>query len=451
MRAAAPSGPWLAALVALLAAVALTGSLAVTHRAAVAEQRQRAAMGALQDFGALLSKMGAPAGSAATDAAYLEAWLAVFQGRPGQAAGLEAACRGETPGAGLRWIRVAGAPPAGHAALGEAAAEPLPRLGPNVVRLALPAGSLCPRAVEVVAVRDRVGAAEVIVGRMVDRPGRAWGLAALGVAGMGALLLAIGVASAAWARHRLLAAVRRVNATLERAAVGDFDHPVPEADVAGELRLLAQQVNRTLERLKELLVWLRDTSDQLAHDFRTPLARAQARLERFAGAGDPALVAEAARDLAALTARMNDALSLRDGEAWAFETVRLDAICAAAADLYQPLAEAREVRIETDLAPAAALGVESLLQRAVANLVDNAIKYSPDGGTVRVRAGSGDGRAVVSVTDEGPGLEATAAAESRPGDSHRMGLGFVRAIVRRHGGQLEIDSGPGGSTVTIRI
>lgn len=451
MRPAAPGGSWLAALIALLATAALLGSLAVTHRAAVAEQRQRAAMGALQDFGALLSKMGVQVGSAPTDAAYLEAWLAAFQTRPGQGADLAAACRGETPGAGLRWIRVEGAPPAGHAALGEAAPEALPGLGPNVVRLALPAGALCPRPVEVVAVRDRVGAAEVIIGRMVDRPGRAWGRAALAVAAMGALLLAIGLASAAWARHRLLAAVRRVNATLERAALGDFDQPVPEADVTGELRLLAQQVNRTLERLKELLVWLRDTSDQLAHDFRTPLARAQARLERFLGDGDPAQVAEAARDLSALTARMNDALSLRDGEAWVFDTVRLDGICAAAAELYQPLAEARQVRIETALAPAEALGVESLLQRAVANLVDNAVKYSPDGGVVRVRAGSEAGRAVVSVSDEGPGLAATAAAGARPADSHRMGLGFVQAIVRRHGGRLDIDSGPAGATVTLRI
>ena len=100
-----------------------------------------------------------------------------------------------------------------------------------------------------------------------------------------------------------------------------------------ELRDLTQHVNTTLDRLKELLGWLRDSSDQLAHDFRTPLARAAARLDGIADADDASerarLIGEARGDIEVLTRAMKEALSLRDGEAWMFESVRLDELAAA--------------------------------------------------------------------------------------------------------------------------
>jgi len=86
----------------------------------------------------------------------------------------------------------------------------------------------------------------------------------------------------------------------------------------------------------------------------------------------------------------------------------------------------------------------------VANLVDNAVKYSPDGGVVRIKAVTQGDQAVVEIADQGPGMEATAAGDVDV-DSHRMGLAFVRAIVRRHGGELEISSGPQGSTVKMKV
>ena len=76
-----------------------------------------------------------------------------------------------------------------------------------------------------------------------------------------------------------------VSQALDRAAVGDFSVRAPEVGVAPELTELTVQANRTLDRLEELLSWLRDSADQLAHDFRTPLARATARMERLAETG----------------------------------------------------------------------------------------------------------------------------------------------------------------------
>ena len=136
---------------------------------------------------------------------------------------------------------------------------------------------------------------------------------------------------------------------------------------------------------------------------------------------------------------------------WAFESVRLDQVCAAAVELYEPIGEARDIRFETELTQAETLGVASLLQRAVANLVDNAVKYSPDGGVVRLKSSMEGEVAVVSISDQGPGMAATQTEGPLDGDSHRMGLAFVRAIVRRHGGELDINTGPAGSTVTMRV
>ena len=454
----------LAALMAVMAALALTGSLVVTRQAVRMDQREKAALAALQDYGAMLAKLGETPGqtAAAGDVVFLSAWLSAFQGGPGQAAALEQACARGRGGAGVRLITAEGVAPAGVVKLGQVRRQPLERLGPNVFLLDLPAGVVCPaRAVEVVAVIDEVGPMQVIVGRVVERPGTAWGWAVVAVLGAGGVILISGLTAATFARRRLTAAVAQVNLALDRAAVGDFSRRAPETAVSPELAELAAQVNRTLDRLQELLAWLRDTSDQLAHDFRTPLARAAARLDRLADAGDEQmrlrLAAEAREDLRMLTAAMDEAVSLRDGEAWVFETVRLDEICAAAAELYQPLAEARDVRIATELAPTEVLGVRSLLQRAVANLVDNAVKFAPDGSEVVIRAGDDEGRPGFSVADRGPGVD-PAVLDGPPRkrgahepESHGMGLPFVRAIVHRHGGRLSIaDRGP-GALISVRF
>jgi signal transduction histidine kinase len=150
---------------------------------------------------------------------------------------------------------------------------------------------------------------------------------------------------------------------------------------------------------------------------------------------------------------MNEAMALRDGEAWLFESVRLDILAAAAVELYQPIAELCGIEIVAQGEPVSVLGVRSLLQRAVANLVDNAVKFSPDGGHIRIRAGhDGEGPAL-SVSDQGPGITAggASAAPAAWSDSHGMGLAFVRAILRRHGGRMTIDDARPGAIVTARF
>jgi signal transduction histidine kinase len=248
-----------------------------------------------------------------------------------------------------------------------------------------------------------------------------------------------------------------VSEVLDRAGMGDFSRRAPDVSVVSELSELSGQVNRTLDRLEELLSWLRDSADQLAHDFRTPLARASARLEPMTVAEDPAerarLGAEARRDLADITRAMTEAMALRDGEAWLFESVRLDVLAEAAVELYQPIADLRDIVIVAEGEPVSVLGVRSLLQRAVANLVDNAVKFSPDGGRVVIHAWAAEDGPALSVADQGPGMPAGGPpAKAASGqDSHGMGLTFVRAILRRHGGRMTIDDAEPGAVVTARF
>ncbi len=455
----------LAAAMGVLAALALSGSLLITGAAVRMDQREKAALAALDDYGAMVSKLGSEASLSAdqlteADAAWLSAWLSAFQDGPARGARtLEETCRTGRGGAGVRFIRAPVGKPAGLAALETARGERAGRLGEDVHVVRLGPGDLCPsRAVEVVVVRRAFGALDIAVGRVVDRSGDAWGRAVAAVIGTGLLLLVIGLAAAAVARRRLTAAVAEVNRALDRAAVGDFSLRAPETALAPELTELTGQVNRTLDRLDELLSWLRDSADQLAHDFRTPLARASVRLDRLrATATTPEarkLIDEARSDLAQISRSMNEAMALRDGEAWAFESVRLDELAAQAAELYQPLADERGVAIRVGSEPVAVLGVRSLLQRAVTNLVDNAVKYSPEGGVVTLTVVLRDGSARLSVADQGPGFAPGQRSEPDGGEareSHGMGLAFVRAILKRHGATMTVDDAGPGAVVTAHF
>lgn len=452
----------LSAALAVAAAVVLAGSLVWTGRAVRMDQREEAALAALDDYGAMVQKLGAESTLSAdrlteADAAYLSAWLAAFQSGPARDAGsLEATCRTGQGGAGVRFIRAPVGKPAGLAALETARATRLPELGDDLYVMRLAKGELCAsRAVEVVVVRRSAGSLQIVVGRVVDRSGDAWGRAVLTIGLFAALLLGMGLAGAVFARQRLAGALAALSHSLDRAAVGDFSARAPEVGVAPELTELTVQVNRTLDRLEELLAWLRDSADQLAHDFRTPLARATARLARMAEVADPdardRLTREAEEDLRQTSRAMTEAMSLRDGESWVFETIRLDELAEAAAALYEPLAEARGVAIVAEGEPIGVLGVRSLLQRAAANLVDNALKFSPDGGRITIRAATSPGGAVLSVRDQGPGFGPHAAPSPDAADSHGMGLPYVRAIMRRHGGRMTIDDAAPGAIVSLHF
>jgi len=132
-----------------------------------------------------------------------------------------------------------------------------------------------------------------------------------------------------------------------------------------------------------------------------------------------------------------------------------------ACDLFQPLAEDKGLAIKTKVPPQCLLsGDKSKLQRVVTNLLDNAIKYTPSGGTVTVSAGEGEKEVIISIHDTGRGIAANniprifdrfyRADKSRSEPGTGLGLSLVLAIVQAHGGDIEVNSSPGaGSTFTV--
>ena len=448
----------LSVAVGLLAAVALSGSLVVTGMAVRAEQRKQAALAALADYAAMAAKLGdAGLGEGSVteaDAAYFSTWLAAFQEGPSATQSevtLEETCRTGRGGAGVRFIRGPVGKPAGLAALEDADRRRLPALGEDVWAVRLEKGQLCAgRAVDVVVVVKSMGALDVRVGRTVAPLGQAWAWAVASVAAAAGLILITALAGAVLARRRLATGLNAVSRALDGAAVGDTSRRAPEEGVAPELSQLTRLVNQTLDRLEDLLSWLRDSSDQLAHDFRTPLARALARLDTLEEARTATdrrrLVGEVRADLARLNQAMAESLMLRDGQAWAFERIEMKPLLAAVAELYEPLAEARGVTVTVRAEDLAVLGVPSLVQRALVNVVDNAVKFSPEGAAVELSAEAAERGGRVSVRDRGPGF---GAASPDGGPSHGMGLAFARSVMRRHAGSLEVETGPKGTVVTF--
>ena len=286
---------------------------------------------------------------------------------------------------------------------------------------------------------------------------------AIGLGAVPAVLIAL--STGALLGTRAQAQVRRARQATERIMAGELGERLPVRGGRDDLDRLSADVNRMLDRMAELLDQVRHVGNDIAHDLRTPLTRLRAGLERgfeeartpeqFQAVGERAL-AEADRALAIIAALLRVAEIEQVRRRSAFAPVEPDALLCDVADLYGPVAEERGVRLLPALQPAPALhGDRDLLMEAMANLVDNAVKFSPPGSTVRLRLHTGpDGAAVMEVADEGPGIPAAErelvfqrfhrSDRSRGTDGNGLGLTLVRAIAELHGVAVVVaDASPG--------
>lgn len=261
-----------------------------------------------------------------------------------------------------------------------------------------------------------------------------------------------------------------VSATAAAVSAGNLSRRVRLSGRGDEFDRLAEAINDMLDRIGRLMDGVRQVSNAIAHDLRTPITRARARLEDAAlhAAGEEELRAALERavvDLDGVTRVFQALLRIAEIEAGsrrsAFAPLDVAPLLADLAELYGAAAEERGLRLVLD-APERlpAHGDRDLIQQAVANLLDNAVKFSPPGGTVRLRAGAEAGRLWLTVQDEGPGIpvheRARAGERFYRGEAARhtpgfgLGLALVRAVAGLHGGTLRLeDAAPGLSAVLL--
>ena len=267
-------------------------------------------------------------------------------------------------------------------------------------------------------------------------------LAALGAAAIGALALALLMRSALAPLARLANAAREIERT------GDSKRRLPDPHRADEVGALASTLNAMLDSLDRAREGERRFIADASHELRTPLTALRGNVAHLARHGStPELVSDLEADAERLARLADDLLTLsrEEAEDAPDEDVRLDELARAAA----------AVDVDVSAAPVTVRGDRAALERAVFNLIENARRHGPDGGRVSVTVEERDGRAFLSVEDEGPGvhpLDREHAFErfwrARPdGLGSGLGLSIVRATAERHGGRAFVE----GSRFTIEL
>jgi signal transduction histidine kinase len=254
-------------------------------------------------------------------------------------------------------------------------------------------------------------------------------------------------------------------------ATGRTDERVPVGASGDALDELSASFNVMLDRVGGLITAMRDSLDNVAHDLRTPMARWRASAERALALEDPDARREALADCLEesdrILAMLNTLMDISEAETGTLRLspgpVPVAALAREVVDLYEDVADDRGVTLSIDVPPdLTAHADRDRLRVALANLVDNAIKYSPSGGRTRISAHADGETVVVRVADEGVGISATdlpriwdrlyRGDRSRSERGLGLGLSLVRAYITAQRGSVEVESTPGaGSVFTVRL
>ena len=276
-----------------------------------------------------------------------------------------------------------------------------------------------------------------------------------------AVLLILAVATMAWVLTLTMRPLHRTARLVAERSPDDL-RPVDTSGTPGEVKPLLTALNLLLGRVRDTLTAERRFTADASHELRTPLAAIRTNAQVLVAARDEAERGSSAQDLLDSVDRGTRlieqllALARADAQAGAATSqtrVSLEELARAQLREHAAVAARKGIQLRVDASPAEVRGVPALLTALGRNLVDNAIRYTPDGGSVCIRTGHRDGSVVFSVSDTGPGIappereriferfyRISGSAESGSG----LGLSIVRRIAELHGAALAIEDGENG-------
>ena len=322
------------------------------------------------------------------------------------------------------------------------------------------------------------GGFHLLVGRDLDERERLFGIIVNAGQWSLALVIVLGLVGGFFVSRRVLSRIDAMTGTAQTIMAGDLSGRLPVAGTGDELDRLADNVNAMLDRIEALMRGLKEVSDNIAHDLKTPLTRLRNRCEQaLRGAKGEASYRAALESTIAESddlIRTFDALLMiaraESGQARENMT-EFDAseIARDVGELYEPVADEKGIALKID-APAAApvRGNRELVSQALANLIDNAIKYAGPNGKINgipaeivVKAGDEGERITLSVADRGPGIpdadrgrvveRFVRLEQSRSEPGSGLGLSLASAVARLHGGELTLEDNRPGLRTTIAL
>ncbi|WP_313352235.1 HAMP domain-containing sensor histidine kinase [Paracoccus sp. (in: a-proteobacteria)] len=287
------------------------------------------------------------------------------------------------------------------------------------------------------------------------------------------LLLLAGLLTGVIVGRRTERRLTQISATLESVAMGQLDRRVPAiGSDADDLARMADEINRTIARLQQMVESQKQISADIAHDLRTPMQRLRQRLDVLLNASDlsPEIkgqvegTVEIADDLIETFHALLRIAQIEAGQRSSrFTEIRLTSVLARIEDAYGAVAEANDQTLVFDIEDqdAAVQGDQQLLTQMIANLVENALRHCHAGTRIKVRMSRADDSVLLEVSDNGPGIPAEERdrvfrrfyrlEKSRTTSGNGLGLSMVRAIAELHNATVQLEDSHPGLRVLVRF
>ncbi len=284
------------------------------------------------------------------------------------------------------------------------------------------------------------------------------------------ILLLLGFGAGAFFSGRFLSPLRELNSALKDIlSTGDFSKRVPSRGVRDDLEIIISMFNTMLKRIETLIHQMKGNLDTVAHDLRTPMTIFRGYAEQALSrpddiqASNEALLSsleQSEKILSMLTTIMDISEAESGTLKLRVETIELHLVMKSLVEMYEYISQEKDIKIELETFPCTISADPVRIRQAISNVIDNAIKFSPEGGLIIIKMEPRDGQIAIDIRDNGPGilkedvpyiwdrLYRSPKVQNIPGTG--LGLSVVRAIVMAHNGSFSVDTDPeSGSTFTI--